>query len=196
MYLTEVLMGPAFCHRHRITDDYGVHKVVYSLFPLESSPGRFLYADTGVKNGERRLLILSETLPEVPEGLQTSARIISERFFAAERYRFQVLLNPVKCLAGSKKLEPVLGQLPLLNYFMERTAKWGFEADPATLEVRTLPSSEFKKGGNACRFHRVEYRGMLRVMDRELFRKTFASGIGRGKAFGFGLLQLVPIQLG
>lgn len=195
MYLTELLLGPSFCYRHRIADDYGIHKVVYSLFPPGKSSGRFLYADTGVKHGDRRLLILSEILPVIPEELQAATRKIGERFFAAEQYRFEVLLNPVKCHARTGKLEPVIGQLPLLNYFTAHMIQWGFEADPATLEVQTLPSCNFTKGANPCRLHRVKFRGILRVTDQELFRKAFALGLGRGKAFGFGLLQLFPIRI-
>jgi CRISPR system Cascade subunit CasE len=35
-------------------------------------------------------------------------------------------------------------------------------------------------------------QGMLRVTQREDFVKSFTKGIGRARAFGCGLLQLVP----
>jgi CRISPR system Cascade subunit CasE len=36
--------------------------------------------------------------------------------------------------------------------------------------------------------------GKLSVTDRELFKKGFQQGLGRAKSFGFGLLQIVPLQ--
>ena len=39
----------------------------------------------------------------------------------------------------------------------------------------------------------VDLSGHLRVTDREKFIQTFFRGFGRGRAFGCGLLQIVPI---
>jgi CRISPR system Cascade subunit CasE len=41
-------------------------------------------------------------------------------------------------------------------------------------------------------FGAVFFRGRLRVTDRQLFLDTVAGGIGSGKAYGFGLLTVVP----
>ncbi|RMF67773.1 MAG: type I-E CRISPR-associated protein Cas6/Cse3/CasE [Calditrichaeota bacterium] len=40
----------------------------------------------------------------------------------------------------------------------------------------------------------VDFRGHLRVTDREAFRNAFTKGIGPAKAFGFGLLMLQPVN--
>lgn len=193
MYLTKISLDAAFCFRNRISDPYSIHRTVYSLFP-EKSEKRFLYADRGAVAGKRELLILSAEIPELPDDIPGSTKIISERFFACSRFRFEIILNPVKSLPRSGKREPVIGQLPLLTYFTDRMKKWGFESDLTTLEVFTLPSVNFTKKGHECRMHRVKYRGVLQVTDRDLFRSVFENGIGHGKAFGFGLLQLFPIK--
>jgi CRISPR system Cascade subunit CasE len=39
----------------------------------------------------------------------------------------------------------------------------------------------------------VRFDGLLRIIDADVFRETLARGIGPGKAFGFGLLSIVPI---
>jgi CRISPR system Cascade subunit CasE len=36
-------------------------------------------------------------------------------------------------------------------------------------------------------------KGELYVTDSEQFKQSFRQGIGRGRAFGFGLLQIVPL---
>ena len=194
VYLTKLELDAAFCHKNRITDAYSLHRVVYSMFPKENDPGRILYVDRGAVRGIREVLIQSQIMPDIPEDVSASSRKISEKFFTAQKYRFEILLNPVKCNSKSKKRQAVIGQLPLLNYFSERMSKWGFAADLNQLEVNILPSISFTCKERQYRFNRAKFRGILTVTDMELFRKTFVSGIGHGKAFGFGVLQLVPIQ--
>ena len=193
MYLTKLSLDAVYCHRQKIVDDYSVHRVVYSFFPEENKT-RFLYVDHGVIAGKRELLILSSLIPELPEALPGSTRQIGEHFFSFTQYRFEIILNPVKSVPRSNKRAPIIGQLPLLTYFTERMKKWGFESDLETLQVFTLPSMCFVKKGQSCRMHKVKFRGVLQVTDPALFRQSFESGIGHGKAFGFGMLQLVPIQ--
>ena len=194
LYLTELELDAAFCHSHRMTDAYSMHRVVYSMFPKENDPVRILYVDRGVIKGMRKVLLLSRIMPEIPEDVSASVRKISEKFFSTDRYRFEIILNPVKCDSETQKRQAVTGQLPLLNYFTGRMNQWGFKADLNHLEVISLPSISFECNSKPYRFNRAKFRGILTVTDMELFRKTFASGIGHGKAFGFGLLQLVPIQ--
>ena len=48
------------------------------------------------------------------------------------------------------------------------------------------------RDGKGQRLRSVRYDGILEVTDPDKFRKTLASGIGPGKAFGFGLLSVAP----
>ncbi len=41
-------------------------------------------------------------------------------------------------------------------------------------------------------FHEVDFTGTLRVNDKEAFTHAYAHGLGRGKAFGYGLLMVRP----
>ena len=41
---------------------------------------------------------------------------------------------------------------------------------------------------------KAQFDGALRITDVELFRKSLLSGMGRGKAYGMGLLTLVPLS--
>ncbi|MEI6786093.1 MAG: type I-E CRISPR-associated protein Cas6/Cse3/CasE [Verrucomicrobiota bacterium] len=40
----------------------------------------------------------------------------------------------------------------------------------------------------------MEFRGTLRVTDPAAFHRTFQTGLGSGKAFGFGLLVIAPVN--
>lgn len=194
MFLTKIQLNAALCRREDLRDPYALHRLVYSFFPKEKKAGRFLYADQGPSAGGRSLLILSSILPELPPEISSAATELSDRFFQFTSFRFKIRLNPVRRDPASRKRLPVTGPLPLLQWFAAHAPKWGFEADPNTLDVRILPSVSFPKNGSLCRFHAVEFRGRLKVADPVLFRQQVENGIGHGKAFGFGLLQLVPIQ--
>ncbi len=194
MILTKLFLDAAACRREKISDDYSVHRVVYSLFPKTASPSRILYADKGPVQGGRLILILSAVPPRPSSELETSSLVLSERFFGADRYRFEVTLNPVKKDPESGKRKAVTGQLNVLNWFLKHAPKWGFEADANTLEAAVLPTKVFSKNDSEQRFNHVSFRGTLKVTDRKLFRNSVTQGLGHAKAFGFGLLQLSPIQ--
>lgn len=193
-YLTKIRLDAGICRKEKLRDAYALHRLVYSFFPKEKKPGRFLYADLGPLSGGRSLLVLSAILPELPETVEAASTELSDNFFRFEHFQFKILTNPVRRDPESRKRLPVTGALPLLQWFVAHAPKWGFEADPRHLEVRQLDSITFPKNGSKCRFHRVEFRGILKVTDPALFRRHAENGIGHGKAFGFGLLQIVPVQ--
>ena len=192
-YLTKIFLTPEIMWRERIHDSYSLHRLVYSFFPLgKENNSRFLYADKGPVRGGRSLLILSETEPEIPQTLSSSATIVSDNFFSFRNYWFEIDMNPVRRDKKDGKRKAVTGQLELLKWFIEHTEKWGFEADQTTLEVQVRSTRQFPKNGKRCTFNHAFFRGRLQVKDPELFRKSFEAGLGHGKAFGFGLLQLRP----
>lgn len=193
-YLTKLFLDAAALRKGNIRDDYSIHRLVYSLFPLEQECSRFLYADKGSVRGGRLLLVLSEKEPNVPEYVTSATTIISENFFRFSDYRFEIDLNPVKKEKESGKRRAVTGQLDLLNWFIAHSGKWGFQADARSLEVSIKPVRQFSKDGTVCTFNHAFFRGRLHVTDQEKFRESFFAGLGHGKAFGFGLLQLLPIS--
>lgn len=194
-YLTKIFLDATAMHQAHIKDAYSLHRFVYSCFPQEEPEKRILYADHGAVDGRRMVLILSSREPIPPVKCPSAARIISDAFFSFNRYRFEVLLNPVHKDKETGKRVAVIGQLNLLNWFVRHAETWGINVDTGHLEVRTLSSLTFPRTEDTkCTFNRALYRGILNVSEPELFKKSFLTGLGHGKAFGFGLLQLVPLQ--
>ncbi len=196
MYLTKLLIDVATAYHKGLKDDYALHRLVYSLFPLEKKAEnpRILYADRGNVRGKRLLLIQSQIPPEGLDALSMTTIAVPDHFFAGSAFRFEIILNPVKKDPESGKRIAVTGQLNVLNWFLDHMAKWGFAADRETLEAFVQSSRAFEKDGNACRFNKVLFRGTLTVSGREAFLRSCCDGIGHGKAFGFGLLQLRPVR--
>jgi len=197
-------LGPKEIKALRITDDYSLHRVVYSLFEDRrteaeknaSVPSGFLYADKGGDSRGRLILLLSNREPRKPEHGVLESKQVDEKFLTFDRYRFEVLVNPTKRDSKSRKLIALKEREEIGLWFIEKApVSWGFTVNPVTLQVQTLQVKQFLKQTHSVTHGCAELTGELEVIDRALFTKSFQQGIGRGKAFGFGLLQIAPIKV-
>lgn len=186
-----------------ITDDYSLHRVVYSLFEDKRSehekhtnvPSGFLFADKGGDAKGRKILILSDREPLKPDYGFLESKPVPDAFLKFQTYRFEVTLNPTRKENKSKRRIPLRTREDITAWALAKANKtWGFSIDPDSLNVRILPVKQFAKKGHKVTHGAATLSGVLHVEDRERFIKSFRQGIGRGRAFGFGLLQLAPIQ--
>jgi CRISPR system Cascade subunit CasE len=191
----------------RITDPYSLHRVVYSLFAdrrsaadkAASTASGIVYADLGGDGRGRRIALLSDRPPlaTLDGGYgEVRSRRIAADFLTRDRYRFKVIVNPTRRDSASGKLRPVLGRDGIAAWFAERAlASWGFRVVVPALEVDRVDVLRFQeKRQHEVTTAHAHVRGELRVEDRARFENSFACGIGRGRAFGAGLLQLVPLS--
>jgi CRISPR system Cascade subunit CasE len=195
------------CQALRLTDPYSLHRVVYSLFPdvrseadkQASEASGIQFADIGGDAGGRKVLLLSDRSPAANVAGQygeVQSHPIPEGFCSHRNYRFTVVVNPTRRDNASKKLHPVRGHEAIADWFMARAeASWGFVVDPQRLQVEGVEVLRFKdKVQRDVTLAQARLQGVLRVSDPETFRHSFARGIGRGRAFGCGLLQIVPLS--
>ena len=182
----------------RAYDSYGIHRVVYNLFERVSSPdgqsgSGILHADLGKKRGKRQILILSNREPSRPETGKLESRIIYPEFIDYATYRFAITVNPVIRNNKTGKIEAIKGREAIEKWFMEKAPSHGFELVPGTLQTNRITVDSFKKDNACVTLGKASLGGMLSVTDKELFVRAVQKGIGRGKAFGCGLLQIVPV---
>jgi len=182
--------------RMRVKDAYGVHRVVYDLFDparagADDSSG-ILYADRGIKKGWREILIVSDRGPRQTPCGRLETRDIPEKLLSFPAYRFEITINPVKRDSASGKLMPLRTREAVGEWFAHKAPSWGFE--PADLEVQSMDVAQFEKKGQRVTLGQATLTGILRVRDAARFAHSFTRGIGRGKAFGCGLLQIIPIH--
>ena len=194
----------------RITDPYSLHRVVYSLFEdVRSAEAKsagqgsgILYADHGGelvgRDLNRKILLLANRMPaERIDGQygQVQSRSIPESFLQHANYRFKIVVNPTERENASGKIRPVKGREAIAEWFNKRAPlSWGFEVSSAHLQVDRVEVLQFKdKQQHSVTLAQAHLQGQLRVTDRTQFQASFAQGIGRGRAFGCGLLQLVPL---
>lgn len=186
----------------KITDAYSLHRVVYDLFEdvrskeekLASKASGILYADKGGDFSHRQILLLANRRPQQPQHGELQMRAIPDDFLRHERYRFEVMVNPTKREKATKRLMPIRGREAVAEWFMAKApGAWGFSVDPEHLQVLKLTVREFDKKGHTVTQGQALLQGVLTVTERSRFITSFQQGIGRGRAFGCGLLQIVPM---
>ncbi|MFB8830505.1 type I-E CRISPR-associated protein Cas6/Cse3/CasE [Azotobacter sp. CWF10] len=190
----------------RITDPYSLHRVVYSLYAdvrndaekSASQASGILYADQGGDFRGRRILLLANREPAAcldGEYGEVRSKPIPDDFLDHEHYRFKVQVNPTRRDSASGKLLPVKGREAIGQWFCERSeSSWGFRVDAERLQVERIEVLRFAdKRRNPVTIAQAHVQGQLVVTDRNRFRLAFSQGIGRARAFGCGLLQIVPL---
>jgi len=199
MIASVLKLNRADCKALKLEDAYSVHRVVYSLFPKQDNETRdFLFADKGGNWNCRQILILSERKPEPPEFGEIISKEIPESFLNWDHYGFEVILNPTQRNGPTQKTTPILGIENLHKWFIQKAPSLGFEVDPKSLQVSHIGVQRFDKNEEGKTFKHTHGSatviGKLKVIDRQAFIQSFKQGIGRAKGFGFGLLQIVPLQ--
>ena len=185
----------------KITDAYSLHRVVYDLFEdVRSSAEKqasvssgILYADKGGDFHVRKILMLSNRQPNLPERGELSIKKIADSFLDYKHYRFEVVVNPTKRENQSRKIIALKKREDIAAWFIEKAPHWGFEVSADHLEVREVEVKCFEKSGQTITQGQAHLFGRLTVTNKEIFKRSFQNGIGRGRAFGCGLLQIVPI---
>lgn len=177
----------------RLHNTNAVHGAVYRLFGSgKAGNSRILYADKGFRNGIRQILILSGLMPQIGEFGQITTKTVPERFLEFAAYNFEIVINPVRRSSVSRKIEPVRGSEAIQEWFENHSAAWGFRT--MHLEVDGEWADRFVKSPEGkVTLSKAQISGVLEVASREIFINSFKNGIGRGKAFGCGLLQLRPV---
>jgi len=203
----------------RLTDPYSLHRVVYSLFEDVRTPSEkqasqasgILYADQGGDFQGRKVLILSNRPPSTEvflsnqqsfsnnntpmESVHEESKPLPAGYLDKDEYQFQVTVNPTKRDNVSRKLVPIRGRIAVAEWFKDRAEKnWGFQVITPHLQVNRIEVQRFQdKKSRPVTLGQAHLHGKLKVIDREQFQHSFTRGIGRGRSFGCGLLQLVPL---
>lgn len=182
------------CKALKIIDAYSIHRVVYDLFPGESRD--FLFVDKGGDFHARQILILSDRSPEIPQYGEIQSKLIADSFLEHDNYGFEVTLNPTKRDKQTGKTDAIRGRENLHQWFLGKEPSLGFEIQAESLEIRHAGVQTFDLGnGKIVTHNSASFVGKLKVTDRVKFQQSFRKGIGRAKGFGFGLFQIIPLQI-
>lgn len=154
------------------------------------------------------LLLLSEEMPDlsgVVEQFGTGAVPESRnydpllaRITPGSRWQFRLAANPTKSCKDAQK-PAARGTVAAhcttqyqKQWLLDRAAKHGFALTEDSFTVTRVQWHHFAKcGTRPVSLLAVTYEGVLQVTDPEAFRNLLCQGMGRGKAYGLGLLTVM-----
>lgn len=187
------------------------HAWVEESFPVEfeqSIRTRKLWRIDRIQNREY-LIVVSEGKPDLlaleKYGVIGSAvtKVYTpflERIHEGAKMRFRVFLNPTICkaISGQKRgaVMPHVTVEKQMQFLIDRSEKNGFLL---TKEDFTIVESGYevlkKSGERPIRLLKVVYEGTLVVSDTLKFKRLLSEGFGKKKAYGFGLMTVIPLGI-
>ncbi|WP_127958186.1 type I-E CRISPR-associated protein Cas6/Cse3/CasE [Serratia microhaemolytica] len=203
LYVSAIRLDRAASKALKITDLYSLHRVVYSLFDdvrsqtqkQASEPSGIQWVDKGGDQYYRQLVILSDRPPQLGEHGIIETKVLPANFLSHTHYRFNVTLAATRRDNRSRKLIPIKGRSAIAQWFIERSAEqWGFVVEPQRLAVGEILVQRFQnKTQQTITLQQANLSGDFTVSDPQRFAQSFRRGVGRGRGFGCGLLQIVPV---
>lgn len=211
MYLSRVKIDVDNRQKTKDLDHLGAyHNWVEESFPDEINQGersRKLWRIDQV-DGNIYLLVLSRDKPDLNKmeryGVSDTAETkdyneLLNQLRVGDRLRFRVVLNPVTSISqgtmsGKRgRIIPLVTPEQQLEFLKQRASKHGFsfiddEVMITEKNFEILKRTE-KKPVKICK---TAYVGFLTIEDLDLFKKLLVEGIGKKKAYGCGLLTVVP----
>lgn len=154
------------------------------------------------------LLVLSEDMPDLSgaaEQFGTGAAPESrkydpllERITPGSCWQFRLTANPTKSCkdpAAPQERGTVTAHCTTQyqkQWLLDRAAKHGFALTEDSFTVTRVQWHHFAKHGTRpVSLLAVTYEGVLQVTDAAAFRELLCQGLGRGKAYGMGLLTVM-----
>lgn len=165
--------------------------------------------------GKYYLLLLSGQIPDLSHaanqfGMEGSGQpwqtksydALLDRIQNGSAWQFRLTANPTKSIKSPEtgKRGTVCAHITpeyQLKWLLDRGETHGFSINPEEVIVTKSQWQRFYKGGQRKKpvsLLAVTFEGILTVTDASRFRQTLVEGIGRGKAFGLGLLTVMRLR--
>jgi CRISPR system Cascade subunit CasE len=207
--------GPAQKALSRLLLDEGArdvgHRLVWSLFADDAEATRdFIYREADPGN----FLILSTREPTDPHGLwDLRTKAYTPEFTTGLRLGFALRANPArsvktpgrdrgtrvdavmhaKTVAG-KPLDAEDVEAAALDWLFAREERLGVSFDRGHCSAGGYRQIQIPRtGGRPIRHSIVDYEGALTITDPSALARSLASGVGKARAYGCGLLMLRPL---
>ena len=166
-------------------------------------------------NGSQYLMIVSEERPDLNAVVEQFGYCeasapwetrdytpLLNRIQPDTRWHFRLTANPTKHAPGNAsagqrgKVMPHITAEHQQRWLMEKAPQHGFSLTVGEFLAVQEQWYQFRKyldGGRSVSLLGVTFEGMLTVTDADMFRRALVEGIGRGKAYGMGLLTVVRV---
>lgn len=187
------------------------HSWVENSFPSEAGTGersRKLWRIDPI-NGKKWLLIVSENEPDLVRleryGVSGTAETKNYAAFLNNIHngmhcRFRLVLNPAYSVSQGPgvrgRVYPEVTVSQQLEYLEKRSEKYGFGLINGKYRITERSYEILKKPKmRAVHLCKVTYEGELIVLSERIFRETLVKGMGKKKAYGFGMMTVIPVKV-
>lgn len=173
--------------------------------------------------GKKYLLLLSDNKPDLEKlttyGVPGTAMIkdydsFLDRIERGKKYRFRLSANPTQRITqrikepGKKPVRKKGRVVPHVTiqqqkkWLADRQEKLGFKFIPRETDQGIEPQFEivdrswkmlYRKKKRSVKLSCVTFEGLVEVTDPDKFKAALRDGIGREKAYGMGLMTIIPI---
>ncbi len=210
MFLSRFPINTARRGAHKLLGSpQAMHAAVLAAFPPSDSTraGRVLWRvdRTGPQS---HLYVVSPTRPDFthlveqagwPTGDDPWQTRPYDSFLTAlantQRWNFRLRANPVKQARDIHARVAHVTAAQQRDWLLTRTHKLGFTVAEGAEDLPAVTVSErerrvFRRADSTVTLATAQFDGVLIITDAAALRTTLCSGIGRGKAYGCGLLTL------
>lgn len=202
MYLSRLILNPRSAAVQRDMNYLNdLHKTVMSAFPdnLDKAAERVLFRIERHSPAHLALLVQSQNEPDwsslAPNYLldhpdNPATKAVNLQLYSGQRLAFRLVANPTKHLSagtGNSGKRIGLYKVPEQIEWLQRKAD-----DNGFVVERVFPTQQQSNDDRRrdLKFFSVQFDGILQVTAPATFLTAIQSGIGSGKAFGFGLLSV------
>lgn len=189
MFLTKITIPELelLSNSRHLADNYQWHRLIWKCFEgFTERPFVFTVDHT---NNNFIILILSSHIPKSLSLGKWKTKAISKEFYQSDKYLFKIKLNATKKSLNNTDKEAKGKRHSVINpikWLDDRSENLGFEIISAKLNKKGKSYS--KRGKHIHGWS--EITGVLKVVNRKSFVQSATLGIGRAKAYGYGMLLL------
>ncbi len=193
-----------------------MHAATMASFADDIVPrdGRVLWRLDSLENQRASLYVVSPGRPDFTHLIEQAGwpttqswesrpyEPLLERLTRGQRWHFRLTANPVH----KTRLEPSAADTKITahvtskhqeQWLLDRAEQAGFRISAATAELGERDftvvgrrTHRFNRDGTTVTLAAVSFEGHLEVIESDVLRATLIRGLGRGKAYGCGLLTL------
>ncbi len=213
LYLSKLILSSEQERKEDLYDIYRLHQKLWQAFEAgDGSKKRdFLFRIDSTNSRDKEILLQSATEPQwerlfPPRHAQV--KNYSPKFCEGQNFFFYLRANAVvaKKQAGKKNstkipIRPRDYVLPIYHeekrsteykgWLAEQGKKHGFELCEASRVGTAYAKGKKVKNQPIIQLTGQNLQGYLKITDADAFTTAYVQGLGRGKAFGFGMLSLM-----
>ncbi len=155
--------------------------------------------------GKKYLLVVSETVPNCDrmEEYAVKGSFICKNYEPflqsikqGDRFLFRIALNPVRSVVEENgrrgKVCPLYSEEDQRKFFMDRALSHGFRVEEDQFLIKEKGGERLLKNGmKRVNLNKAVFEGWLVVEDADLFVELLRYGMGREKAYGFGMMTVM-----